>query len=85
MRSGDMPVGLALVKRSVMAAERAGQTSVSKEDIMASFEVSRYVHMSAAIKALSIEERTILGHIAILLQGVRTFLTTGAIFEYVNL
>ena len=52
---------------------------------MASSEVYRYVHMSAAIKALSIEERTILCNIAIILQEARTFLTTGAIFEYVNM
>lgn len=85
MRSGDMRVGLDLVKRSVMAAEREGRSSVTKDDIMASFEVSRYVHMSAAIKALSTEERTILSSIAVLLQEARTFLTTGTIFEYVNM
>ena len=85
MRSGDMRVGLDLVKRSVMAAERDGRSTVTEEDIMASFEVSRYVHMVAAIKALSTEERTILDHIAVLLQEARTFLTTGAIFEYVNM
>lgn len=40
MRGGDIRVGLNLVKRSVMNAEREGRSKVTKEDIMAPFEGS---------------------------------------------
>jgi archaeal cell division control protein 6 len=85
MRSGDMRVGLDLVKRSVMAAEREGRDTVTEEDITASFKVSRYVHMMAAINALSTEERKLLGHIAVLSLEIETIETMMVIFNYVNL
>ncbi|MEI7434235.1 MAG: ORC1-type DNA replication protein [Methanomicrobiales archaeon] len=85
MRSGDMRVGLDLVKRSVMAAERDGRSSVTEEDIKASFKVSRYVHMMAAIRALSTEERELLGHIAALSLEIGKIDTMMVVFNYVNL
>ncbi|MCX6701418.1 MAG: ORC1-type DNA replication protein [Methanomicrobiales archaeon] len=85
MRSGDIRVGLDLVKRSVMAAERDGRPVVTKEDVMTSFRDSGYVHMEAAIRALSTEDRKIVGHIAGLSIGDQPFLTPGEIFEFVNL
>ena len=41
MKCGDMRVGIDLVKRSVMSAERYGRSSVTEEDITTSFEASR--------------------------------------------
>jgi archaeal cell division control protein 6 len=43
MRCEDVRVGIAMVKRSVMAAERDGRSSVTEEDILGSFEVSRLI------------------------------------------
>jgi len=39
----DIRVGIAMVKRSVMVAEREGRSSITKEDIMGSFEVSKSI------------------------------------------
>lgn len=43
------------------------------------------MHLIAAIRALNTEDRRILGHIAGLSMEFQPFLTTSAIFEYVNL
>ncbi|MCX6690651.1 MAG: cell division control protein 6, partial [Methanoregula sp.] len=40
VKCGDMRVGIDLVKRSVMSAERYGRSSVTEEDITTSFEAS---------------------------------------------
>lgn len=42
VKCGDMRVGIDLVKRSVMSAERYGRSSVTEEDITTSFEASGY-------------------------------------------
>jgi cell division control protein 6 len=85
MRSGDMRVGLDLVRRSVMAAEREGRASVTEDDITSSFKVSRYVHMMAAINALSNDDRELLGLIAALTLEIGTINTMMVVFNYVNL
>jgi archaeal cell division control protein 6 len=43
MQCEDVRVGIAMLKRSVMAAERYGRSSVTKEDILGSFEVSKSI------------------------------------------
>ena len=68
-----------------MATERDERSPVTKEDGMISFKDSGYVHMLATIRAPGSEDRRIPGLIAGLSQMILTFLTTGAIFEYVNI
>ena len=60
LKSGDLRVGIDLLKRATLAAERAARRSIMKEDICGAYEVSKYLHLSYTIKTLRDEERMIL-------------------------
>ncbi|MDN7023590.1 ORC1-type DNA replication protein [Methanoculleus sp. FWC-SCC1] len=68
MESGDVRVGLDLVKRAAMHAERAARTEVVREDIMAAYEQARHVHLVCTVRALSAGERLLFRQIAELSQ-----------------
>jgi len=81
MRCGDLRVGLDLVKQSVMTAERAGRMAVVEEDILSAYEVSKYFHLSASVRALTTDEKSLLYQIADMATGSDSYLTSGAVFE----
>ena len=60
LKSGDLRVGIDLLKRATFAAERAARRSIGREDICGAYEVSKYLHLSYSIKTLRDEERMIL-------------------------
>jgi cell division control protein 6 len=81
MRCGDLRVGLELVKQSVMTAARAGRMAVGEDDVLSAYEVSNYVHLSASVRALTTDEKSLLYQIADMATGTESYLTTGAVFE----
>jgi cell division control protein 6 len=60
LRSGDLRVGIDLIKRATLSAERAARRSIEREDICGAYEISKYLHLSYTIKTLKDEERLIL-------------------------
>jgi cell division control protein 6 len=60
LKSGDLRVGIDLLKRATLTAERAARRSIGREDICGAYEVSKYLHLSYTIKTLRDEERVIL-------------------------
>jgi cell division control protein 6 len=64
LKSGDLRVGIDLLKRSALAAERAARRSIERNDICNAYEVSKYLHLSSAARTLRDEERVILRVIA---------------------
>ena len=81
MRSGDLRVGLDLVKQSTLLAERAGRMTIQEDDVLAAYEVSKYVQLSASVKALTSPERSLLYMIADMAVETESYLSTGAVFE----
>jgi cell division control protein 6 len=59
-KSGDLRVGIDLLKRATLSAERAARRSIQREDICGAYEISKYLHLSYTIKTLNNEERLIL-------------------------
>ena len=84
MESGDVRVGLDLVKRAVLNAECAARTEVVEEDITAAYEQSKHVHLACTIRALSADERRLLRRIAELSQEQSGPLVSGAIYGRVE-
>ena len=84
MESGDVRVGLDLVKRAVLNAECAARTEVVEEDITAAYEQSKHVHLACTIRALSADERRLLRRIAELSQEQTGPLVSGAIYGRVE-
>jgi cell division control protein 6 len=60
LKSGDLRVGIDLLKRATLSAERAAKRSIEREDICGAYKVSMYLHLSYTIKTLKDEERLIL-------------------------
>jgi len=60
LKSGDLRVGIDLLKRATLSAERAARRSIEREDICGAYEISKYLHLSFTIKTLKDEERLIL-------------------------
>jgi cell division control protein 6 len=64
MQSGDLRVGIDLLKRATLTAEKAARKSVERDDICRAYEISRYLHLSFTVKTLKPEEREVLRRIA---------------------
>lgn len=63
-RTGDLRIGIDLLKRSGLNAEKRASRTVSAEDVDRAYEASRLLHLCRNIKSLSDHEKALLGLIA---------------------
>lgn len=59
-RSGDLRVGIDLLKRSGLSAERRASKTIFPEDVDGSYERSKLVHLTYALKSLKDDEIKVL-------------------------
>ncbi len=79
---GDLRVGLDLVRRASLNAEREGLMTVTCQHVESAFEFSRNVHLEATMKTLTADELDLLTHIAHLtLEDPDSPLTAGMLFD----
>ncbi|HDR74101.1 MAG TPA: ORC1-type DNA replication protein [Methanoculleus sp.] len=64
MKSGDLRVGIDLIKRAALNAEHDARRCIEEEDICRAYEISKYLHLTFTIRTLKQEERGVLGRIA---------------------
>jgi cell division control protein 6 len=62
--SGDLRVGIDLLRRAGLQAEARGSDTVAREDVDAAYEQSRYVHLSRQLAGLAESERELLRTVA---------------------
>ncbi|PSP80473.1 cell division control protein 6 [Halobacteriales archaeon QS_1_68_20] len=62
--SGDLRVGIDLLRRAGLNAEMRASRTVSIEDVEEAYEQSKYVHLSHSLQALSDSERSLVRVIA---------------------
>ncbi len=62
--SGDLRVGIDLLRRAGLNAEMRASRVVAEEDVENAYETSKYVHLSRSLSGLSENERALLGVIA---------------------
>ncbi len=62
--TGDLRIGIDLLKRSGLNAERRASKTVAAEDVEKAYDASRLLHLCRNIKSLSDNEKTLLGLIA---------------------
>jgi cell division control protein 6 len=84
MRSGDLRVGIDLIKRATLNAEKEARRSVEREDICKAYEVSRYLHLAFSLRALKEEERRVLVRIAELSAGNDQEMKAGDVYGFVR-
>ncbi|KUG21001.1 MAG: ORC1-type DNA replication protein [Methanomicrobiaceae archaeon] len=66
MKSGDLRVGIDLLKRAALSAEHDARRSIERDDICRAYEVSRYLHLAHSLRTLKQEEKTLLEQIALI-------------------
>ena len=64
MKNGDLRVGIDLIKRATLNAEKEARRAVEQEDICKAYEVSRYLHLAFSLQTLKEEEKGVLARIA---------------------
>ncbi|KQC15381.1 MAG: cell division control protein 6 [Methanosaeta sp. SDB] len=63
-RAGDLRVGIDLLKRAGLEAERRASRTISEEDVDRAYERSGLVHLQSALKPLREDELLLLGLVA---------------------
>ena len=63
-KSGDLRVGIDLLKRAALNAERTARRSIEREDICGAYAVSKYLHLEYTLRTLKDEERRVLRELA---------------------
>jgi len=84
LKSGDLRVGIDLLKRAALNAERDARRSIEEEDICKAYEVSRYLHLAFSLRALNSEEREVLAGIAEMSALADTEIRTGDVYSFVK-
>jgi len=84
MQTGDLRVGIDLIRHAVLNAEHGARHEVTADDIGAAYDMARYVHLSACVRALTLQERQTLGHIAELSRGASPYMTSGTVYGMVK-
>lgn len=82
MACGDLRVGLDLVRRASLNAEREGLMAVGGQHVESAFESSKNIHLESTMKTLNKEELNLLTHIAHLtLEDPDSPLTAGMLYD----
>ncbi len=58
--TGDLRVGINMLKRAGLNAERRASRTITKEDVEKAYEGSRYIHLNYTIRNLKKEEKVLL-------------------------
>jgi cell division control protein 6 len=64
MKSGDLRVGIDLIKRAALNAEHDARLSIEMDDICRAYEISKYLHLTFTVRTLKPEEKQVLRRIA---------------------
>ena len=83
MASGDLRVGIDMLKRAALNAEMGSEREISREHIRAAYKISKYVHLQFSLRSLSKEEKDVIKLIAVASTSDEQ-LTTGDMFEKVK-
>jgi cell division control protein 6 len=80
MKNGDLRVGIDLLKRATLSAEKAARRTVERDDICRAYEVSKYLHLAFTVKTLKAEEKELLKKVAELSSGEKE-MNAGEVFK----
>jgi cell division control protein 6 len=63
-KSGDLRVGIDLLKRAALNAEKRASRVIERDDICGAYQISRYLHLAHSVKTLKTEEKALLKALA---------------------
>ena len=82
-KAGDIRIGIDLLKRAALSAERAARRHIDREDITGAYEASRFLHLAFTVKTLKGEERQILRSFAEISQK-ESEMNAGNLYKCIN-
>jgi len=82
-KAGDIRIGIDLLKRAALSAERAARRHIDREDITGAYEASRFLHLAFTLKTLKGEERQILRSFAEISQK-ESEMNAGDLYKCIN-
>jgi cell division control protein 6 len=82
-KSGDLRVGIDLLKRAALNAEKQARRSIEKEDICKAYDVSRYLHLGFSVRSLKDEEKELLRSLAEL-AGLEGEMNAGEVYRSIK-
>jgi len=82
-KAGDIRIGIDLLKRAALSAERAARRHIDREDITGAYEASRFLHLAFTVKTLKGEERQILRSFAEISQK-ESEMNAGDLYKCIN-
>ncbi|MCK4270043.1 MAG: ORC1-type DNA replication protein [Methanogenium sp.] len=80
MKSGDLRVGIDLLKRAALNAENDARKCLNRDDICRAYEISKYLHLTFTVRTLKDEEKVLLKHLAEVALEEQE-MTTGSVFK----
>jgi cell division control protein 6 len=83
LRSGDMRVGIDMIKRATLNAEKEAKREISQEHIQEAYKISRFLHLKYSIQALRREEKDVL-RILVDLSRNDEQLTSGKVYTVIK-
>ncbi|HPP78920.1 ORC1-type DNA replication protein [Methanospirillum sp.] len=83
LRSGDMRVGIDMIKRAGLNAEKEAKREISEEHIHEAYKISRFLHLKYSIQALRREEKDLL-RLLVELSRNDEQLTSGQVYTVVK-
>jgi len=84
MLSGDLRVGLDLVRRAVDNAEHQARKTVEPGDVLSAHEISRNIHLTNSVKVLNPEEKKMLRSMAEYSMQEECIMCSGDVFAMVR-
>jgi cell division control protein 6 len=84
MKNGDLRVGIDLLKRAALNAEKAARRTVEREDVCKAYEVSRYLHLAFSLRTLKGEEKEVLAGIAEMSARDDQEMNAGDVYRFVK-
>ncbi len=82
MKNGDLRVGIDLIKRATLNAEKEARRSVEREDICKAYKVSRYLHLAFSLRTLKAEEKQLLWQIAEMSAHADREMNAGEVYRF---
>jgi cell division control protein 6 len=83
LKGGDLRVGVDLLKRAALSAERKARRAIEREDICGAYLMSQYLHLSFSLKSLKTEEREIIKKLAELAKNKKDMIA-GEVFKTIR-
>ena len=83
MKSGDLRVGIDLLKRAGLSAEKNARRVIEREDICGAYSVSKYLHLAYSLKTLKDDEKHLLRTLALRSAG-ETDMNAGEVYKAVK-